>query len=99
MNATQKNQAERVSRNAHISYPAAVAILGAARSNNHTQLAIAVEHYLMDGEQMEILKDRGLTILDCLTGSYDRFDYGIVDNIFAEWNERLGEQIFHAVGD
>lgn len=97
MNATQKDQAERVSRNAHIPYLAATQLLSAARQNNYTQLAIHTEKYLMNGDQMEQLKETGLTILDCITGEYDAFYDGIVSNIFDEWNGKLGERVFKPV--
>jgi hypothetical protein len=97
MSAIQRDRAERVSHNAHISYIAATQILSAARQNNYHQLAIHTEKHMMNGEHMEKLKEMGLTILDCLTGEYDEFSQGQVETIFADWNDRLGERVYNPV--
>ena len=97
MNATQKDQAERVSRRARISYIAATQILSAERQNNYRQLAIHIENYLVNGEQSETLKNMGLTIFDCLVGDYEWYNKPEVEGLIDDWNARLGEQVIKSI--
>jgi ribosome biogenesis protein Tsr3 len=90
---SKQERAEKMSANSHLTKLTCLHILGDYFKNNKRGLSVTAEK-LLTAEQNETLKRRGLTILDCLIGTVDDFDYEVVGEMFAEWNERLGEKIF-----
>lgn len=69
-------------------------IVTAFFQSDNRKLAIQAEKHLLSADQNEGLKERGLTIYDCIIGEVEAYDTGFVTEMFAEWNERLGEKIF-----
>jgi hypothetical protein len=82
---SKQERAEKMSANSHLTKLTCLHILGDYFKNNKRGLSVTAEK-LLTAEQNEALKSCGLTIFDCLVGT--------VTEMFAEWNERLGEKIF-----
>ena len=91
---SKAERAERMSRHAHLSFPVCMAILTAFYQNDNRKLAIQAEKSLLTGDQNEALKQRGLTLYDCIIGEVEDQDQGYVTAMFAEWNDQLGEKLF-----
>jgi hypothetical protein len=80
----------------HSRFPVGVCLqfLNAFYQNDNRKLAIVAEKHLLNGDQNEGLKERGLTIYDTIIGDVEAYDTGFVTAMFAEWNEVLGEKLF-----
>jgi hypothetical protein len=80
----------------HSRFPIAVCLqfLNAFYQNDNRKLAIQAEKYLLNADQNEGLKERGLTIYDCIIGDVESYDTGFVTEMFATWNEVLGEKLY-----
>lgn len=90
---SKQERANRMCSASHINYNTCLRILSEFFKDNKRGLAINAER-LLTSDQNEELKQRGLTIFDCVIGQVEDFDNEFVTEMFAEWNERLGEKIF-----
>jgi len=90
------DRAERMHEHSRLSRMTCVYIVSAFTSDDNRKLSVQAEKNLLTADQNESLKDRGLTVFDCIIGDFEVYDSGFVIEMFAEWNERLGDKIFLA---
>jgi hypothetical protein len=88
------DRALQMSHNSGLSYIACQQILSAYRTDGTKRLAIVAEKYLITSDQNEEMKERGLTVFDCIENKFTIVDKNFVDNVREEWNNRVGQKIF-----
>src|SRR5438445_366495 len=86
---------EAMSSRSHLSYIVCQYILSAGRAGNLSRLSILAEKHLLQEDENEELKRRGLTVFDVLKGNFDnRYDYAFVSQLLDGWNDRLGAAVY-----
>lgn len=92
--------ARRMSDYSGISYIACQIITSASRLVNRIgydgtkKLSIATEKFVLNADENEELKERGLTVFDVIENKFDNRDREFVNNLTASWNSRLGQRIY-----
>jgi hypothetical protein len=88
------DRALNMSHHSGLSYIACQQILSAYRTDGTKRLAVVAEKYLITSDQNEEMKERGLTVFDCIENKYPITDRNFVDSVLNEWNNKVGQQIF-----
>ena len=92
--------AKRMSDYSGISYIACQIITSASRLVNRIgydgtkKLSIATEKFVLNAEENEELKERGLTVFDIIEKKFGTRDNEFANNLTANWNSRLGQNIY-----
>jgi tripartite-type tricarboxylate transporter receptor subunit TctC len=92
-----RNEAQILHEQSGLAYHVCAELLGAFRRKDTRRLAIIAEKHLPTASQNETLKEAGLTIFDCfatLEGTFGTYQADLSAAIFAEWNDRLGRELF-----
>ena len=92
---TESDQAYMMQRNSNLSQSICKQLASADKGKDTRRLAILVEKHLLSGEDSELLKENGLTILDCITGSLDQAGIALAESIVEGWNRYLGVTLFN----
>jgi hypothetical protein len=66
----------------------------AQKLKGQRRLTKAAENFLLTEAQSEELKDRGLTVADCIEGTYGTNNAEFVAALFGNWNGTVGKKVF-----